>query len=323
VAFRFELHESVADGVRRIAIGELDAALAALSGDTDLDRDGEIHDCRKRCKKLRALIRLARPGLGRRYRTVNDDVRDAARALSHARDAQALAATFDRVRVQEAALDLASVSSVLDRDAEVASQRADATSDHATTAMTLLRGVREGVPAWPLERLDTGRRGFAGLRPGLTTTYDRARRAMTASRRRGDPEAFHEWRRHAKYGWYQLRLVHDAAPSVLGPLAAVYSDLADALGDAHDLAVLAERFRHEHDRFDRAADVATALELVEHDRRALEHRSLAVGARLYAEPPSVFVDRLEAYWRVWRRLGDEPAVGAIDVVLPARALPAE
>ena len=46
-----------------------------------------VHDVRKRCKKVRGLLRLVRPGLGPDYRRANADVRDAARELSSLRDA--------------------------------------------------------------------------------------------------------------------------------------------------------------------------------------------------------------------------------------------
>jgi hypothetical protein len=50
----------VQDGVRRIAVDQIDAAIAELD-DKALDVHETVHQIRKRCKKLRGLIRLVRP----------------------------------------------------------------------------------------------------------------------------------------------------------------------------------------------------------------------------------------------------------------------
>ena len=99
MGYRFERDETVGDAFRRIARAQSDKALdevgSAAANPADEDA---IHDCRKRCKKLRGLIRLVRPALDQAtYRAANEAFRDAARELSGLRDAQALLATFDSV----------------------------------------------------------------------------------------------------------------------------------------------------------------------------------------------------------------------------------
>src|SRR5690606_34841505 len=59
------------------------------------DRHEAIHDARKRFKKLRALMLLARSGDAGFARTENARFRDAARALSGARDRTALIESLD------------------------------------------------------------------------------------------------------------------------------------------------------------------------------------------------------------------------------------
>ena len=53
----------------------------------------------------------------------------------------------------------------------------------------------------------------------------------------------HEWRKRTKDAGYHVRLLRDAAPSILEPLEDRFHDLSDALGDAHDLVVICERLR--------------------------------------------------------------------------------
>ena len=77
---------------RAIAIDQLDETLA------DLDRPDRahrsvVHEARRRCKKLRGLLRLVRPGFAD-FDRENTAIRDAAALLSHLRDSEVMHETF-------------------------------------------------------------------------------------------------------------------------------------------------------------------------------------------------------------------------------------
>jgi len=62
-------------------------------------RDAAVHDARKRLKKARAALRLARPVLGeRRFARDNERLRDAGRPLGAVRDAAMLIALWNRMQ---------------------------------------------------------------------------------------------------------------------------------------------------------------------------------------------------------------------------------
>jgi ADP-ribose pyrophosphatase YjhB (NUDIX family) len=63
---RFEIDETVGDGVHRITEEQVGAAIVALEGVGGLGGEA-VHDTRKRGKKLRGLLRLVRPVLGDVY----------------------------------------------------------------------------------------------------------------------------------------------------------------------------------------------------------------------------------------------------------------
>ena len=76
MAYRFVPSQPFDVEVRRVALQQIDRALRQLRSDTssrpslkkarltDADRTGlAVHDARKRMKRIRALLRLARPGL--------------------------------------------------------------------------------------------------------------------------------------------------------------------------------------------------------------------------------------------------------------------
>lgn len=320
MGFAFEVDETVSEAVRRIADEQVGKALAALEQAGGGDRGGDgleaaVHDCRKRAKKLRGLIRLVRPALGPAYGAANESFRDAGRELSGLRDAHAMLATFDEL-----------VAGTADRrpGGGVGAVRAGlvALADEATAAgdwSARVEGVADllRVGRRHLGRADLDADGWAAVGPGLRKTYKAGRRARAgAAGGDADPAAMHEWRKRAKDAWYHVRLLGDAAPSVLDPLEDRFHDLSDALGDAHDLDVIAERLRTEPDRFGGTARVESACELAGGRRATLERRAVALGARLYAEKPARYADRLGAYWDAWHEAGDEEPAGGLAELFP-------
>ena len=235
MSYRIRPDATVRTNVRRLVRRELARALAALDEPGALGLQETVHDVRKRCKKVRGVLRLARPGLGAEYGRANAEVRDAARELSPLRDAHATLATLDELiasthgeRAAGGALD--DVREALVRRADEA-ERADASRAPASAAEGLAR-VRDRVGRWSPDD------DVAILLSGLSRNYGRGRRAYRASLADPSGEAFHEWRKRAKYGWYHARLLQPVAPSALGRLAKRLKGLSDGLGDEHDLAVL-------------------------------------------------------------------------------------
>jgi len=98
VAYRLRRDESLTRGIQRVARVELRKALDRLAGDPEGLQGETVHDVRKRCKKLRGLVRLVRPALGnKQYRRANHACRDAARELSDLRETEVMLQTFDRL----------------------------------------------------------------------------------------------------------------------------------------------------------------------------------------------------------------------------------
>ncbi len=152
---------------------------------------------------------------------------------------------------------------------------------------------------------------------GLAKTYGRGVNALDRASNEPDAERFHDLRKRVKYSWYHTQLITPTAPVLLDALADRWHDLSDALGDAHDLAVLGEQLLDEPEAFGGEASVHATIELFGDVRRTLEARSITLGRRLYAETPRQIVRRLGTYWSVWRELGPQLAVGEIDDIFKA------
>jgi hypothetical protein len=97
VPYRLRLGEDPQDGILRIVSEQVAKALDEI-GDNDLDDHEKLQQVRKRCKKIRAVLRLVRPAVGSVYSEENRWYRDQARGSSRVRDAQTLIGTFDSLR---------------------------------------------------------------------------------------------------------------------------------------------------------------------------------------------------------------------------------
>lgn len=297
MAYRFDCNrETTRDGVRRIALDQIDKALAEARDPRDVDV--AVHQARKRCKKLRGLIRLVRPVFPA-YADENAAFRDAAAALASLRDAAVLATTYDRL--------MAAYGGQVDRRA-LRSIRARATRRHrefaaeAATAEALqlyadaMRAARERAARW---QLDTG--GFDALEGGLGLTCARARDAMQRACRTAGDADFHDWRKRVKYHGHHVSLLAPLWPGPMKARLAQVGRLGDLLGQHHDLAVFAAALEADPDAYGSRADVDVALGLVHRRKLVLGRAAHDIGARLHAEPPGALCGRWRAYWQAWRR----------------------
>jgi len=313
MSYRLRPGEPVEHEVRRIAVEQIDRALADLDA---CDLHDAVHQLRKRCKKLRGLLRLVRPALaGERYARENAAIRDAQRELSDLRDARVRLETLDALLdafVGE--VDPAPFAVVRDalrerceRSVAAASGGAAELDARLTRCRDALSLVRDRVSDWRLEG-----EGFEAVRGGVGKPYRRARRALERVREDPSAAAFHEWRKRAKYHLYHVRLLRPCWHEALGARRDAVDRLADRLGDAHDLAVLLDHLRDDPVE---AVDASTlqALEGLAATRRAaLRGDALGVGRRLFAVKPGAFLDGLGTWFEVaWeddpvgpRALGD-------------------
>lgn len=298
MAFRIKRKEKIGKAVRRIAGEQIDKAIGEIEDD-QLDRHETVHQVRKRCKKIRGLVRLVRPSFEDVYDRENAWYRDAARTLSYIRDAQSIIETYDalvqRFQDEIAADTFDSIRKTLvERRQKVAEDEVgiDERLDQFLKRMQL---GRERVDAWKLDDDE-----FDTVAAGLAKTYRRARKAMDRAYDEPTSENFHQWRKRVKYHWYHARILRSLWEPVVGAHRDAADELADMLGDEHDLAVLGETLVSEPADFGDCSAVETFLALV--DRRRLELRADAhsLGRRLLAEKPKHLCRRLACYWKIWR-----------------------
>jgi CHAD domain-containing protein len=306
--------EPVAAGLERVMLGQLDLAIALLEDDAaPMDADGRtVHETRKAIKRLRALVRLLGPTLGRkRQRRESKALRDCARALAGARDAQVMVATLDALLERHPKLGVKrhgrSGAGVRRLHAQLLAEREQATGapasglterDRRRAVASDLRAIRARVLEWDLrERPGDSAALFAA---GLEGIYRKGRRRRGRARRREDLTTMHQWRKSVKDLRYaaetfERRAAKRASKSAkrLHSVARRADRLGELLGEEHDLALLAGVIRGHPEHF--AGDKRTRkrlLELIARRRKVLRRRALREGERLYRHKPKAFVRRL-------------------------------
>jgi len=299
MAYRIRPARDAAKEVRKAALGRINKAIQALCV-APAERVEGVHQARKRFKELRALLRLVRDPLGARFKVDNLRVRDAGRRLAESRDAAAMLESWDalartnqplfvsdpfrqiRLRLQQRAAP----------DGEV---HADFESEIGQV-LEELRSLTQDVKHWKLPG-----KGFGLLADGFRRTYADGVRDLARAQKEGSDELLHEWRKRVKDHWYHCQLLSPCWPDALESRAEQLKQVADALGDDHDLAVMTHLMQSEPDLFGAPETRDVLQRCIEQRRTQLQRRALQLGRRLYAEPPKALMARVAAYWRIARK----------------------
>jgi CHAD domain-containing protein len=323
--------ERVGEGLRRMALGQLELAIDSLDGrDTSLSPQERVHEARKALKRLRALLRLVKDEIGEQaYSRESAVVRSAGKRLSQARDAEVLLHTLDDlVERQPKALGrrrgVQRLRARLAHECEGAAELALSESTAHPGLQEDLSAMRGRVAAWELA--EPG--GIEAIEPALERLYRSGRQRMRRAERAGGPggRRLHEWRKRVKDLRYAAEMLQrkqepagkrlrdrvgaepdkrerkrakKAKAKFIAQAARRADDLGELLGQEHDLMVLAQRVRAEA-KATRASGAPgpgtrkALLKAIAKRRRRLRKRALRDGARLYQRKPKSFVCRVRA-----------------------------
>lgn len=317
--------ERPADGLRRMALGQLDLAIELLADDRAMPAEKAVHEIRKALKRLRALIRLLEDELGEQASARESAVlREAGRRVAGARDAEVVLGTFDQlIKAHPDKLahrrGVARLRERLAAERDMAAQ--GALGDPATRAQVLgdLRAARDRAARWSLSDAD----GIESIEPALERLYRqgrrRHRRAAGGKGRRA--RAMHEWRKRVKDLRYAAEMLERVDPDdragngrgkrgkrerkrargrgeagYLHRVARGADELGELLGDEHDLVLLTARVRakgaggREADGVGRGTR-RVLLQLIARRRKRLRKQALREGGRLYRRRPTNFARR--------------------------------
>lgn len=232
MAFRFKLNEPTQKGFRRIGLEQIERAERELT--TIADREASIHETRKSLKRVRALLRLVRPGLAAGiYRGENGRFRAIAGLLSSARDTHVLLATAVKLESLPGAVANAALAAAKKLIVEDLERSRSDEDNGVKEALSKLATAKKRF-----RRLTLDPDAFSTVERGLEMSYRSGRKAFARAYAAGTDEAFHEWRKTVQQHWRHMALVLRAWPEVFTARVTVARALSQILGDDHDLAVL-------------------------------------------------------------------------------------
>jgi CHAD domain-containing protein len=295
LSYSFRLSDpSLTEGVRRIARSQIETAIAEIDDGT-LGPVTTVHQLRKRCKKVRGLVRLVRPGF-KAYGDENAAFRDLSRSLADLRDAGALLETVATLEARFGEV----IGGTFFADVRETLSAASPPAEDASVAERL-EHARAAFGAALARTEDWKIRGKAAdiIGRGAAQTYKRAMKTLAEAERDGTPVAFHEFRKRVKYHWYHMRLMKHVWPKMIHARIVEARHLATSLGELHDLAVFRLTVLPLIERAD--AKVGEVLGgLIEAEEKRLAPDCLHHGRRLFAEEAGAFGDSLSAWWDTWQ-----------------------
>ena len=276
---------TVGDGFLRIAREQIGKAIASAENNAETP-EKRVHEARRRCKKLRALFRLVRPDFAA-YDSENAFVRDASRGLAAARDTRVTQNTYIEL-----------MAWARRPVAPHANDGSSASPEGETEALQhfagQMRELDQRSSQWRLDKID-----LETLAIGLKQTYRSGRETGRHAEQRRTDEAFHEWRKYAKYHWNQLGLLESCAEEILPSVHKCVGDLAEQLGLHHDLAVLQDLLKDAPAELGPDIDVEFALDAAGRRQDEIEQRIATLGHQVFAEKPGALQARFSAYLHSW------------------------
>ncbi|SEP96606.1 CHAD domain-containing protein [Devosia sp. YR412] len=289
MSFAFKTSKRVTQQVREIAAEQVSKALTAVEAG-DADFDATVHALRRRCKKLRGLLRLVEPHF-EGFTKENAAIRDAADLLGGARDARVMVETLDGLVAGRHA---AAEQAIGARQYLV--DRVESLSNGGDRAETLEQFAKMfGQIAKRIDHWQFDASGYVVISDGLERTYKQFCKGVAEAHKHDTAEALHVWRKQAKYHGYHVTLLGKTAPDILEPRGKSLVRLGDLLGDHHNLAVLGDTLADEAGRLGDVSEIERSIVARQHELAA---DAFALGQQLAAEAPSALRQRFAAYWQL-------------------------
>ncbi len=277
--YLLEVGENPESGLRRIMLEKIDESIDQLSM-AGADPDVVVHEVRKSVKRIRAVLRLARPAMeDADYRRENLHFRDMGRRLAEARDAAVLPETLARILRASDRLE-----GEIDR---ISRDLIGPYAGHALPGDPGLILVKDLIAGFRSAAARAAAINFAApdcdfLYQGLVETAGEACSGFEAALQAPDSfETFHEWRKQVKYLWHQFEIVSTIAASINAVLIEDLEHLSEQLGLAHDTANLHMRLEG-MDSSRLNGEIGLLTRQVGRVRRDHEGAALAHGTALFS-----------------------------------------
>jgi len=232
VSYSINLNKNVENQSHKVAFSQLKKSIQEIE-DNSLSMDNKIHQLRKRCKKMRGLLRIIRPQLkdSSVYNAQNQYFKETAKQFSAIRDKKMLDDTFKKIVVKYN-LDENRYIQILKSIESMIVQSEISVQNHFATYRAEYENNKKNIKQYRLKKKNS-----KALDNGIKKGYKKAKKLKKKAYSTQSDKDFHQWRKWVKYHWYHMRLIKKNEKCVLGPRVKMSGMLADILGGEHDLSV--------------------------------------------------------------------------------------
>ena len=243
-----------------------------------------VHDVRKTLKEARAIARIFLHCVGEPARVTIAALAATRRQTGRARDLDVMAVRLKRLAPPPEISGPLNAAIAREREAALRARRGLG----ARAPRARLGAIAKRLEGWDLCTV-----GRDEIVAAVARTYRQAQRRGRLGFESDDPAALHAFRARVVDLRYQLALLSCAWPEALNAQAEGLVELREALGDHHDLHVLAGFAAKRGELKPQALEALAAR--VAGKQKKLRRRAKAEFDRLFAETPEAFAARLAAY----------------------------
>jgi CHAD domain-containing protein len=297
-SFRIQKNRKLNNSLSRIIVGQIDTA-------TDLcklpatNAEYAIHEIRKTMKRLRAVLRLTRFAIGEdKFNDENSRLREISFLFTDLRKSAAHLSSFSAIAEYDVFKNhpqlVTEIKNFLIKKKEEEYRKLSYKKNAMGKVMQLISGLktRELFVEGKMDNISLDVL-LLGLRKTYKSGHNRLHKAMK------DPSVInnHNFRKSVKYLWYQLQLLRNIWPVVLGRYIIALDKIGEKFGSEHDLAELEIDLR-ENNVFQHK-DLEYILSGIENIRKKFQQQVWPLAMRVYAESPGAFTRRIETYCKIY------------------------
>ena len=333
MAYLIRRNEPLAGEVRRILTEQNGRALVLLEHWQQNPRE-RVHSARQAFKRLRALLRLIRPGARYVYEVENRFYRDLARSLAYVRDTEAvieaLAVLEKNLTDPESRESLHLLRTGLQQRA--ARELADPVLDVPQRVQSACDALREAAGRLRRTPLPDVKRKV--LRSAVRRTLRRCEEGFGQVLITGAAADFHAWRRDVKCAYHQTRLMQELMPDWAAAHGPLLARLGELLGHSQDLTVLDGVLQAQPDELGLDHHLQHLRQVIRDCQLSAQEQARQLGVQIFLQPvrepraqaepePAVPVEAADAPSPA--AAGDATAVEVPSAVIeeqPAQPLPA-
>lgn len=306
--FKLLLSEEITPAIRRIAIEQLTRARRELSAAPNMQTG--VHQSRKCLKRVRSLLRIARPIIGEEiFRSENKTYRNLARALARPRDAGALLETIVKF---EGRGDLGQYQPLLSEMKRLIVE--DKSSFEAELEIIALSNIVETLDAsisrWRSMPIEPA--GFDELAHGFADSYQRGRDSLKVAIKKDNSFYLHEWRKDVQQTWRHMQLLTLIWPEDIMPRIRLAQEISKLMGTEHDISELLAYIKRHRKRIKQSPELKPLPKPFKRVAKTIQRdlclHAVERGRRLYAFEAKAIADAMSVYWRTAQAMQPMPGL---------------